>query len=184
MRMNGIEQTVSYEILQQAQFQYLVVLFPVAVVFVLGVIFSVASIKFGVSQKVCGLIGTVVFISLVSFGIWYAMSSKGSIEVAADRLLVNPRLRGLIEMKMPPESYAFKIWLTKSASLIQHRAGPMLVLTNGRQTLTIACLNPEVLKSTPASDQWEETVMPPQFVISWDDFTDLVDRIGLKWTSY
>jgi hypothetical protein len=175
-----MQPSVVVEITQQARFQYAFPLALLGVVLIGGTLAAIAGAMLGVSQRMAG--GIVIAVWLVGIGatIWYFSGAQGSIEVFPNELLLRPRLRRPIHLALPAERAEFSLWVSRGRSLRTSVVGPMLTMTSGETTVSVATWSVDLRESFPEHVNWPTTVLPPSFVVGAEGFSAILHALGLR----
>lgn len=132
----------------------------------------------GVPEKVTYSFPLVLGMGVAAFVIWYSVAPQGWITLTADALTVEPRLRSSQVWVRGSSEPTLRAWQLRTET-ITRTAGALLEFRGRDGSFTVGAHDPELAQGLPTA-QGFTLLVPPDFLVTPDDFRRLVDDLGIR----
>lgn len=143
----------------------------------LGALLGALGRSLGVPEKVSYTFPLILGLGTAAFAVWYSVAPQGWIRIESDTLVVEPRMREARRWPVVRSEIVVRAWQLKSAA-VKRTAGPLLELGGRGGAITIGANAPSLAEGLPVPEG-VTLLVPPEYVVSRDDFVRLADALGV-----
>jgi hypothetical protein len=165
------------EILQQNRFQYALPIGLFAAAILVGAAIGIGVKYFGLSRVAGTYGGMCIVFSVLAFLVWYAATTQGVVQIRDNTLIVRPKLRSEVRIRLDNVQYEHTKWERKIRAAGPFTVGPMVTVTDGRSKVSIGCVAPKLASELPRNETM--LLLPPEFTVEPSAFCEIVGRLEI-----
>ena len=168
------------ELLRPGRFPMALAAGALVLVVGLGILLTVAQMRFGLSGRAAGAIAVPVFLGAIAAMALLAVGPQGDVTITSHDLVVRPRARAPLKLPLPPRHSELAIYAPRDRALIPRIYGPMLRIDSGGEQVTFAAAMPTILETLAAAGEWPQDPLPPSYLVSLESLIRLARAVGLE----
>jgi len=168
------------ELLRPGRFPMALAVGALVLVVGLGIMLTVAQMRFGLSSRAAGAIAVPVFLGAIATMVFLAVGPQGDVTITAHDLVVKPRARAPVKLPLPPRHAELAIYTPRDRALIPRIYGPMLRIGSGGEQVSFAAAMPSILETLDAAGEWPKDPLPPSYLVSPESLVRLARAVGLE----